>query len=117
MWRPQEVGFQFLSTSPLRGTTHRPGKACDCMQISIHVPLAGDDGKLRAAAKRAKEFLSTSPLRGTTKLRAPARASGYFYPRPPCGGRPKLRAAAKRAKEISIHVPLAGDDGAGARKG
>ena len=34
--------------------------------IFTNVPLAGDDGKLRAAAKRAKEFLSTSPLRGTT---------------------------------------------------
>ena len=103
-------GYLFLSTSPLRGTT-----SCEKSTVSMFA------------------FLSTSPLRGTT-----ASCSGqglcrrYFYPRPPCGGRPWI--ARRRSGRthfyprppcggrrtapttdflrqiISIHVPLAGDD-------
>ena len=56
--------------------------------ISIHVPLAGDDRTL------------------------PGRLAGFchFYPRPPCGGRPQPRQQGTKARYISIPVPLAGDD-------
>ena len=105
----------FLSTSPLRGTTvgrnadsggnrnfyprppcggrrGKPQKGGAEMPISIHVPLAGDDG---------------SYVYFTQKER-------YFYPRPPCGGR-LGGLGLVRPKFISIHVPLAGDDIAAVR--
>ena len=78
----------FLSTSPLRGTTFLQTLIELHINISIHVPLAGDDAQRRYREIKRKKFLSTSPLRGTTGARI------YF-------AAPKL---------ISIHVPLAGDD-------
>ena len=36
--------------------------------------------------------------------------STYFYPRPPCGGRPSAANNTAQTLIISIHVPLAGDD-------
>ena len=82
----------FLSTSPLRGTTVRRSTPRPIYGISIHVPLAGDDGTptqtailwgkisihVPLAGDDSKgvmhymgvyEFLSTSPLRGTTRCR------------------------------------------------
>ena len=56
--------------------------------ISIHVPLAGDDDAGQRSAGPESGFLSTSPLRGTTCMQ-------------------KWRDA---KPDISIHVPLAGDD-------
>ena len=106
-----DESIKFLSTSPLRGTTHRylpdplivvisihvplagddqrGREGCRRPDISIHVPLAGDDdaGAIGDAAMSA--FLSTSPLRGTTH------AGQRFVLNGPL---------------ISIHVPLAGDD-------
>ena len=78
----------FLSTSPLRGTTVLDICAVLGINISIHVPLAGDD--IHNARK--------GPI------------NDNFYPRPPCGGRLCVQVAFCRAKKISIHVPLAGDD-------
>ena len=107
--------LQFLSTSPARGTTAAPShwaRVGYC--ISIHVPREGDDKSMQrpyltqwkflstspargttslsgASNKVAKIFLSTSPARGTTACQArPAAWQGYFYPRPPRGGRPIL---------------------------
>ena len=57
---------QFLSTSPLRGTTISVATKSPQIQISIHVPLAGDDRCGAAGVGGGKIFLSTSPLRGTT---------------------------------------------------
>ena len=79
----------FLSTSPLRGTTRRCSAACAAVQISIHVPLAGDDNIPTPTHCRHRNF----------------------YPRPPCGGRHQQRTAQAVLQSISIHVPLAGDDG------
>ena len=78
----------FLSTSPLRGTTMFGLGLYIYAGISIHVPLAGDD---------------KSALRGWLRLQ-------YFYPRPPCGGRPQTVRRQSLCTTISIHVPLAGDD-------
>ena len=78
----------FLPTSPLRGTTAGSVNTLDGTSISIHVSLAGDD--LRRSAR--------------------GRCAGYFYPRPPCGGRLVVDRRSRR-QTISIHVPLAGDDG------
>ena len=102
---------RFLSTSPLRGTTLLPSKKYREYEISIHVPLAGDDlrfvrrqvevfvflstsplrGTTRCATAslwRCRIFLSTSPLRGTTLIEILTFSDTRdFYPRPPCGGR------------------------------
>ena len=56
--------------------------------ISIHVPLAGDDGWTADKVREIFGFLSTSPLRGTTQYSPKTGyTTHYFYPRPPCGGR------------------------------
>ena len=100
----------FLSTSPLRGTTTDISAILAAINISIHVPLAGDDCTIPTCAPRMTNF----------------------YPRPPCGGRPSsvvpgglvvgflstspLRGTTgwvtswRARSNISIHVPLAGDD-------
>ena len=94
---------------------------------------------MRGATRGAKAypamhpiFQSTPPVRGATKMffPAPCGASGYFNPRPPCGGRPgefladdsedkfqstpPVRGAthwgrlAMLQQEISIHAPPCG---------
>ena len=78
----------FLSTSPLRGTTPSRFPVPLPFCISIHVPLAGDDGGV--------------PFQRHVDL--------HFYPRPPCGGRLHPQHAVGEIEIISIHVPLAGDD-------
>ena len=79
---------EFLSTSPLRGTTVVYNCQITLCQISIHVPLAGDDRTSSAVMPVRSTFLSTSPLRGTTLLPClQTRFRPHFYPRPPCGGR------------------------------
>ena len=79
--------------------------------ISIHVPLAGDDVTHGHNLTSLSSFLSTSPLRGTTGCFSKwQKGGGYFYPRPPCGGRRYTLAGWSPLMPISIHVPLAGDD-------
>ena len=66
--RPRCRGAAFLSTSPLRGTTRPVNGPEHGRAISIHVPLAGDDG-----VKHGLNFPHID-----------------FYPRPPCGGRRQM---------------------------
>ena len=151
---------RFLSTSPLRGTTIPHTLAKGDVWISIHVPLAGDDGCLtvemwprfyfyprppcggrrgadRAVAAGRRNFYPRPPCGGRhISVRRSNTVLLHFYPRPPCGGRQiagvnnggfkiflstsPLRGTTYRAYMdrklvfISIHVPLAGDDAAGA---
>ena len=80
--------------------------------ISIHVPLAGDDppGVCRICGSSTR-FLSTSPLRGTTRARfAPVALAPKFLSTSPLRGTTWSRCARSRSPQISIHVPLAGDD-------
>ena len=126
--------FEFLSTSPLRGTTGLVDLAAARIEISIHVPLAGDDGD--AVLRNIAEALISIhvPLAGDDRRPWPGPSPRrYFYPRPPCGGRrrntsrawsrwtdfyPRPPCGGRRddvglfveAERISIHVPLAGDD-------
>ena len=78
----------FLSTSPLRGTTVDVRHVLHHLHaISIHVPLAGDDRKSKAQAKHHCISIHV-PLAGDDRSPALHTApGGYFYPRPPCGGR------------------------------
>ena len=102
------------------------------IDISIHVPLAGNVEIIRRSdtlqsnfyprspcgerrpilwlSATISIFLSTFPLRGTS-LPNPLfpRSPPYFYPRSPCGERPQTRPRPCTARQISIHVPLAGN--------
>ena len=81
------VGGKFLSTSPLRGTTYLCKMSIDKDSIiSIHVPLAGDDPRM--------------PCR--------RRSRRYFYPRPPCGGRPGLANIYETVNRFLSTSPLRG---------
>ena len=72
----------------MRGTTNITHIIANITDISIHVPLAGDDVRPVRDRRTLDQFLSTSPLRGTT--------DDLF--------------AVDAQQAISIHVPLAGDD-------
>ena len=79
--------FRFLSTFPLRGTSHlTPHVGADSL-ISIHVPLAGNVRCWSWPCARIR----------------------HFYPRSPCGERRRSDGAGQIPPEISIHVPLAGN--------
>ena len=102
--------WSFLSTSPLRGTTSFRELYGVLGDISIHVPLAGDDRRISMAANCPLLFLSTSPLRGTTAKRTSAALREPFLSTSPLRGTTTEPAEGRRAPAISIHVPLAGDD-------
>ena len=81
-------GGEFLSTSPLRGTTSGPCVMPVCMRISIHVPLAGDDQGRHSAAADQRHFYPRPPCGGRPRsVPHLQKALQDFYPRPPCGGR------------------------------
>ena len=102
---------QFLSTSPLRGTTDNTrNKSCN-QNISIHVPLAGDDRWRARTASTSPVFLSTSPLRGTTDIAGQRFVyRQLFLSTSPLRGTTDEYKTLEEILAISIHVPLAGDD-------
>ena len=102
----------FLSTSPLRGTTVVHDQLAGGLHISIHVPLAGDDGWPVTGAARTRAISIHVPLAGDDGLSLMVVLyPSHFYPRPPCGGRRGPGGIGGTNGRISIHVPLAGDDG------
>ena len=82
------ISTEFLSTSPLRGTTAVPVQA-----------FQGGDN-----------FYPRPPCGGRHLYAAGRENLRDFYPRPPCGGRRRAQRCTARKGSISIHVPLAGDD-------
>ena len=100
----------FLSTSPLRGTTHFNGEVNRVTHISIHVPLAGDDRCSTSIGQRRDRFLSTSPLRGTTSRKQLQILAFPFLSTSPLRGTTQKQTILGLGWNISIHVPLAGDD-------
>ena len=131
--RDDDSTHRFLSTSPLRGTTCVSCRMKISIEISIHVPLAGDDRRgekilhsqnnfyprppcggrpiKQPSANDAALFLSTSPLRGTTcALYRSFSTWPTFLSTSPLRGTTSARNLAQRGRFISIHVPLAGDD-------
>ena len=73
--------------------------------ISIHA-LREEGDLIQSRLDETKiEFLSTPSARRATSRPPWCRCSaGYFYPRPPRGGRPKTTTAAKTQQPISIHA-------------
>ena len=80
------------------------------MEISIHVPLAGDDTIDSATQDAYSDFYPRPPCGGRQKYSIAMPATVNFYPRPPCGGRLVAAFITAYNTSISIHVPLAGDD-------
>ena len=78
--------------------------------ISIHVPLAGDDGRPGNGKTDFAIFLSTSPLRGTTGITPKTFYTKIFLSTSPLRGTTGLDFVGCEIDRISIHVPLAGDD-------
>ena len=78
----------FQSTCPLRGTTCNDLKPRRRDGISIHVPLAGHDGR-RAAQSLHDGMISIHvPLAGHDRAGfGRARCARHFNPRAPCGAR------------------------------
>ena len=106
----------FLSTSPVWGTTARVLRVCVFRQFLSTSPVWGTTSAVVARSIRSKLFLSTSPVWGTTisnavspvaiiiSIHVPRVGDDpllclyytytlYFYPRPPCGGRPTSSSA------------------------
>ena len=122
----------FQSTFPLRGATRSGRQPVVPHRISIHVPLAGSDGKAGRRCTVSTYFNPRSPCgeRPTAQHMAPRPMD--FNPRSPCGERQAtrptgtahpqfqstfpLRGATGRGRWhdfhriISIHAPLAGND-------
>ena len=88
--RPEAVPAGNISIHvPLAGNDSTRLSPRQKRDISIHVPLAGNDKRTVVGQIAAQKFLSTSPLRGTTvRRRGRRRQADHFYPRPPCGERP-----------------------------
>ena len=105
---------------PCRPCTARPyfyprpprgGRLLDCSVIARNVPISihalREEGDIvcRPACKTPSAFLSTPSARRATGLPGlPATRYGYFYPRPPRGGRPPYLTAICSGIMISIHA-------------
>ena len=78
----------FLSTPSARRATHRVLVLCQLADISIHALREEGDRAMPFFVKTDSLFLSTPSARRATRWPLPpTTASGYFYPRPPRGGR------------------------------
>ena len=109
---PEHDNFIFLSTFPLRGTSQRPDGQGTPIEISIHVPLAGNVLAIVTRAERMTNFYPRSPC-GERRLVNCHGVPGIkdFYPRSPCGERRTGIYLYSDIPFISIHVPLAGNVG------
>ena len=102
----------FLSTSPLRGTTQKGGAEMPEKEISIHVPLAGDDRPVCWTRIFAGSISIHVPLAGDdTAIARRANNGRNFYPRPPCGGRPWIAHRRSGRTQFLSTSPLRGTTG------
>ena len=79
--------YLFQSTSPVRGTTVAVFVLVSLADISIHVPRAGDDPRVREHLGQCTDFNPRPPCGGRPRLSISPSTSTNFNPRPPCGGR------------------------------
>ena len=88
---PTGLHNNFYPRPPRGGRRRVPRLAGAPGTISIHA-LREEGDPTRTGQRRSRPgFLSTpSARRATTCIPDPAGSSGYFYPRPPRGGRPPL---------------------------
>ena len=73
--------------------------------ISIHALREEGDNAFTANERAALLFLSTPSARRATRLNFRASSIvGYFYPRPPRGGRRAVHRPLRGREDISIHA-------------
>ena len=96
---------KFLSTPSARRAT-RAGKGHrDCPAISIHALREEGDAQTANSLSSTRKFLSTpSARRATCCQRFVQDHCGYFYPRPPRGGRRCSQVRPPKLLDISIHA-------------
>ena len=96
----------FLSTpSARRATTANDKRTIKQPRISIHALREEGDGKSGEPIKARTTFLSTPSARRATGRDLSGRQQlGYFYPRPPRGGRRPRRRQRYNVGGISIHA-------------
>ena len=83
------AALTFLSTPSARRATSPLPVVGQGRRISIHALREEGDAFPSPLPQRRKEFLSTPSARRATRLcRCITSPAGYFYPRPPRGGRP-----------------------------
>ena len=100
----------FQSTHPLRGATFALSDRLRHVQISIHAPLAGCDGKVSARTCRRRYFNPRTPC-GVRPTSSHTRAtSAIFQSTHPLRGATLPRPNGVQPPVISIHAPLAGCD-------
>ena len=131
----------FQSTFPLQGTTTDEFASCGIvLGISIHVPIAGNDGRRRKSTERTYYFNPRSHCRERRSRKFVRwKADRYFNPRSHCRERPSRMPTRHTVYKfqstfplqgttdaiikkrtyfcISIHVPIAGNDGQGVFRG
>ena len=80
--------------------------------ISIHALRAEGDRESNPYILRGRQFLSTPSVRRATRsINIMSNSFLYFYPRPPCGGRPLSVFGTSDFDIISIHALRAEGDG------
>ncbi len=103
----------FQSTLPSRGATNDYMMLCDCVEISIHAPLAGSDIPTHNKHTTNIQFQSTLPSRGATLINQPTTAATTFQSTLPSRGATAAQHYKLPEISISIHAPLAGSDADG----
>ena len=97
--------YKFLSTPSARRATHEPDELPGGFFISIHA--LREEGDFRLFIQKPRQFLiSIHALRGEDDFQ-PLRfvePTGYFYPRPPRGGRRAAGSKGGHGHCISIHA-------------
>ena len=104
---PQRI---FQSTFPSRGTTNTTTERSLIIQISIHVPLAGNDCLCRNKTRPPEYFNPRSPRGERHAYSVEMNDQHEFQSTFPSRGTTKHKNAKCSLLNISIHVPLAGND-------
>ena len=105
--------YVFQSTFPLQGTTRFSIELPRKIDISIHVPIAGNDKMDMNLKSKKSIFQSTFPLQGTTynSIETPLFLAISIHV--PIAGNDWYYEENYSIKHISIHVPIAGNDSTG----
>ena len=99
------VNLLFLSTPSARRATLVQPSAQPRVHISIHALREEGDFQLVRGFNSQHKFLSTpSARRATLEFTPMSSQTGYFYPRPPRGGRPLDCKISDLLVQISIHA-------------
>ena len=100
----------FQSTFPLQGTTLPVVLGLRAQNISIHVPIAGNDPSGESGYKHGGISIHV-PIAGNDKRNSQKRPrKRHFNPRSHCRERRLGEKTNTVGGKISIHVPIAGND-------